>query len=135
MGEELMANGGLDIQVIVTGVVGLITTVTSGWVSWLFAKKKYNAEVDNNLIENMQKSLDFYMKLSDDNKNRLDEALKRNDILEEEVKDLRKQMFELMNNICYDMTCELRTRQPKRAVKAKTKVTQEECKEIPKSNK
>ena len=113
MGEELVTQG-LDIQVIVTGVVGLITTVTSGWVSWLFAKKKYNAEVDTNLIENMQKSLDFYMKLSDDNKARLDEALKRNDVLEDEVRDLRKQMFELMNNICYDMTCELRSRKPKR---------------------
>ena len=116
MGEELIAQGGLDIQVIVTGVVGLITTVTSAWVSWLFAKKKYNAEVDSNLIENMQKSLDFYMKLSDDNKTRLDEALKRNDALEDEVKDLRKQMFELMNNICYDMSCELRLRKPKRSV-------------------
>lgn len=115
MGEELVTQG-LDIQVIVTGVVGLITTVTSGWVSWLFAKKKYNAEVDTNLIENMQKSLDFYMKLSDDNKARLDEALKRNDVLEGEVRDLRKQMFELMNNICYDMTCELRSRKPKRTV-------------------
>ena len=38
MGEELVTQG-IDIQVIVTGVVGLITTVTSGWVSWLFAKK------------------------------------------------------------------------------------------------
>ncbi len=113
--EELVTQG-LDIQVIVTGVVGLITTITSGWVSWLFAKKKYNAEVDTNLIENMQKSLDFYMKLSDDNKARLDEALKRNDVLEDEVRDLRKQMFELMNNICYDMTCELRSRKPKRVV-------------------
>ena len=115
MGEELVTQG-LDIQVIVTGVVGLITTITSGWVSWLFAKKKYNAEVDTNLIENMQKSLDFYMKLSDDNKARLDEALKRNDVLEDEVRDLRKQMFELMNNICYDMTYELRSRKPKRVI-------------------
>ena len=120
MGEELVTQG-LDIQVIVTGVVGLITTVTSGWVSWLFAKKKYNAEVDTNLIENMQKSLDFYMKLSDDTKARLDEALKRNDLLENEVRDLRRQMFELMNNICYDMSCELRARLPKRTKTIKNK--------------
>ena len=46
MGEELITQGGIDIQVIVTGLVGLFTTVTSGWASWLFAKKKYNAEVD-----------------------------------------------------------------------------------------
>ncbi|MBQ7430732.1 MAG: hypothetical protein IJV29_18800 [Butyrivibrio sp.] len=134
MGEELVTQG-LDIQVIVTGVVGLITTITSGWASWLFAKKKYNAEVDTNLIENMQKSLDFYMKLSDDNKARLDEALKRNDTLEEEIRDLRKQMFELMNNICYDMTCELRSRQPKRDLKVKPKTVQKECKHDTKEGK
>lgn len=113
MGEELMTQG-LDIQVIVTGVVGLITTVTSGLVSWLFAKKKYNAEVDSNVIENMKQSLEFYTKLSDDNKARLDEALKRNEVLEREISQLRQQMFELMNNICYDMTCELRARQPRK---------------------
>lgn len=134
MGEGLITQGP-DIQVIITGIVGLITTVTSGWVSWLFAKKKYNAEVDNNLIENMQKSLDFYMKLSDDNKARLDEALKRNDVLEEEIRDLRKQIFELMNNICYDMTCELRSRQNKKDLKSKLKTAQKECKHDTKEGK
>ena len=114
MGEELIAQGGLDVQVIVTGVVGLITTVTSGWASWLFAKKKYNAEVDSSVIENMKQSLEFYTKLSDDNKSRLDEALKRNEALEREISQLRQQMFELMNNICYDVTCELRARKPRK---------------------
>lgn len=117
----MITQGGLDIQVIVTGVVGLITTITSGWVSWLFAKKKYNAEVDSNVIENMKQSLEFYTKLSDDNKARLDEALKRNDALEKEIGQLRQQMFELMNNICYNMTCELRTKQPRKTKKATVK--------------
>lgn len=97
---------------VITGIVGLVSTITGSWVSWFFARKKYNSEVDNTLIENMQKSLDFYMKLSDDNKSRLDESLKRNDQLEKEIFQLRQQMFELMNSICYDMTCELRKRQP-----------------------
>lgn len=132
MGEEIVTQG-LDIQVIVTGVVGLITTITSGWVSWLFAKKKYNAEVDTNLIENMQKSLDFYMKLSDDNKIRLDEALKRNDALEDEVRELRRQMFELMNNICYDITCELRAKQPKKT--SRPNKSKEECNDDTKKGK
>ena len=120
MGEELVTQGGLDIQVIVTGIVGLITTVTSGWVSWLFAKKKYNAEVDSNVIENMKQSLEFYTKLSDDNQARLEEALKRNEALEREISQLRQQVFELMNNICYDMTCELRARQPRKKSNPKT---------------
>lgn len=102
----------VDIQVIVTGIVGLITTATSGWVSWLFAKKKYNAEVDTNIIGNMNESLKFYEELSNDNKKRLEEVLGRNNLLEEEIREVRKQIFELMNNICYNLTCKLRVMQP-----------------------
>lgn len=100
----------IDLGILITGGVGIITAVISGWTSWFFARRKYNSEVDNNLIENMQQSLEFYRKLSDDNKNRLDEVLKRNAELEQEIKDLRKQMFSLMNSICTDLTCQLRKR-------------------------
>jgi hypothetical protein len=100
----------IDLGILITGGVGIITTVISGWTSWFFARRKYNSEVDNNLIENMQQSLEFYKKLSDDNKDRLDEVLKRNAELEQEIKDLRKQMFSLMNSICIDLTCQLRKR-------------------------
>lgn len=100
----------IDLGILITGGVGIITTVISGWTSWFFARRKYNSEVDNNLIENMRQSLEFYKKLSDDNKNRLDEVLKRNAELEQEVRDLRKQMFSLMNSICTDLTCQLRKR-------------------------
>ena len=100
----------IDLGILITGGVGIITTVISGWTSWFFARRKYNSEVDNSLIENMQQSLEFYKKLSDDNKNRLDEVLKRNAELEQEIKDLRKQMFSLMNSICTDLTCQLRKR-------------------------
>jgi hypothetical protein len=100
----------IDLGILITGGVGIITTVISGWTSWFFARRKYNSEVDNNLIENMQQSLEFYKKLSDDNNNRLDEVLKRNAELEQEIEDLRKQMFSLMNSICTDLTCQLRKR-------------------------
>jgi hypothetical protein len=100
----------IDLGILITGGVGIITTVISGWTSWLFARRKYNSEVDNNLIENMQQSLEFYKKLSDDNENRLDEVLRRNAELEQEIRDLRKQMFSLMNSICTDLTCQLRKR-------------------------
>lgn len=100
----------IDLGILITGGAGIITTVISGWTSWFFARRKYNSEVDNNLIENMQQSLEFYKKLSDDNKNRLDEVLKRNAELEQEIRDLRRQMFSLMNSICTDLTCQLRKR-------------------------
>lgn len=96
---------------IIIALIGLLSTILGSWASWFFARKKYNSEVDNNLIVNMQKSLEFYMKLSDDNKERLNEALKRNDQLQEEVIQLRAQVYTLMNSICYDMSCQLRKMQ------------------------
>lgn len=74
---------------------GIITTFLSGFSSWFFTKKKYNAEVDNNLINNMQDSLEFYKALADDNKARLDEVLIENADLRKEVSDLREQVSRL----------------------------------------
>ena len=100
----------IELDVLITGAVGIVSSIISAWTSWFFARKKYNSEVDNNLIENMQNSLNFYKQLSDDNRKRLDDVLKRNEDLEKEVKELKKQMFNLMSSICVDLTCQVRKR-------------------------
>ena len=100
----------IDVGILITGGVGIITSVVSSGTAWFFARKKYNSEVDSNLINNMKESLDFYEKLSTDNRERLEEVLKRNSELEQEVGELRKQMFNLMGSICIDLTCQLRKR-------------------------
>ena len=100
----------IEMDVLITGAVGVVSSIISAWTSWFFARKKYNSEVDNNLIENMQNSLNFYKQLSDDNRKRLDDVLKRNEDLEKEVKELKKQMFNLMSSICVDLTCQVRKR-------------------------
>lgn len=100
----------MNIDVLITGIIGLVSTIISGWTTWFFTRKKYNSEVDSNLIQNMKESLDFYRKLSDDNRERLEEVLKRNEILEQEIGELRKQMFNLMGSICVDLTCQVRKR-------------------------
>ena len=58
----------------------------------------------------MQNSLDFYDKLCDDTSARLDEVLKRNENLEEEMRQLRQQMMSLMVNLCSDLSCQVRKR-------------------------
>lgn len=74
---------------------GVITTVASSFVSWFFAKRKYNAEVDNHLITNMQESLEFYKTLADDNKVRLDSVLQENAELRKEVNEMREKLVAL----------------------------------------
>lgn len=95
---------------IIIALIGIGSNIITGWLSWFFTRRKYNSEVDNNLINNMKESLDFYEKLSTDNKKRLEEVLERNAELEEEVKELKKQVFNLMSSICTDLTCQLRNR-------------------------
>ena len=88
-------------------------------VSWLTAKKKYNAEVDSTIIENLQKSLEFYEKLVNDNTRRLEDVLKRNEelekrnqVLEEKITNLSNQVFTLMSEICVNYSCSMRQRKP-----------------------
>ena len=101
----------MELETLITGGIGLLTTVVSGLTSWIFARKKYNSEVDHNLIENMENSLEFYKKLSDDNRTRLEEMAERNKILEAEIQELKKQMLNLTMNICMDLTCANRVRE------------------------
>lgn len=108
----------IDLGIIITGIIGFLSSILSAWLGWFFSRKKYNSEVDNNLISNMKESLDFYKRLSDDNKDRLEEILKRNDELEErdkkleeEVRDLRKQVFRLMSTMCMDLQCKVRQKE------------------------
>ena len=42
---------------VITLIGGIIASIISGWGSWFFARRKYNSEVDNNVIENMKQSL------------------------------------------------------------------------------
>lgn len=108
----------IDLNVIITGCIGIATTVVSSFITWLLSKKKYYTEVDNNMIRNMEKSLEFYEKLSTDTQKRLAEILERNDILEkkndkceEEINKLREQMYNLMYKICLNYECKYRIKE------------------------
>lgn len=98
---------------LLIALIGVGSTIIGSWASWFFTRKKYNSEVDGNVIQNMKEALDAYIILCNDTKERLQEALDRNKILEDEVRELRTQVFELMNNICYDLSCTYRQKVPK----------------------
>lgn len=123
----------MENDVLITGLFGLAATIISGWSSYFFTRKKYNSEVDLNLIDKMQKSLDFYMQLSEDNKKVLQETLekverleRRNDVLEEENRELRNQMFSFMSQVCTDLSCSVRKEYKERKSKPKKTESHEE---------
>lgn len=93
---------------IIVGLIGLISTIASSAVTFMLTKKKYNAEVEADVIQNLKDSLDFYRQISDDNREKLEEYRKENDELRAQVNELQKQMFTLMRSICYNATCATR---------------------------
>ena len=95
----------MDIGILITGAVGLVTTVVSSWASWFFARKKYNTEVDSNEIENLKKSLEFYESIVKDNNKKLQFYI---DLAEDnriEVYRLKGVIHRLLNNSCLDNGC------------------------------
>ena len=92
-------------DVLITGGAGLITTIVSGWVSWFFARRKYNTEVDSNEIVNLKKSLEFYESIVKDNNKKLQFYI---DLAEDnriEVYRLKGVIHRLLNNSCLDGEC------------------------------
>lgn len=95
----------IDLGVIITGIIGLITTVISGWTSWFFARKKYNTEVDSNEIANLKKSLEFYEDIVKDNNKKLQFYIDLAENNRIEVYRLKGVIHRLLNNSCLDNGC------------------------------
>ena len=100
-----------DFNELIVGGIGLLTTITSAWVSWFFARKKYNTEVDHNYLENLEKGLETYDSIIAHNKTEIEFLMKENTELRMEIGELRKQVLNLTMNICMDLTCARRIRE------------------------
>ena len=61
----------IDLGVIITGVIGCVTSITSCCLSYLITRKKINSKGNENVIHNMKEYLEIYKQLSDENKERL----------------------------------------------------------------
>ena len=96
----------IDTGIIITGAVGIITTIVSSLTTWILSRKKYNAEVSHDEIRNMKESLDFYKDLSESNQRTLSEILEKSEELANsniklliEVQNLKIQISTLLQII------------------------------------
>ena len=62
--------------IIISSLCGVVTTTIGSVVAWFLSKRKYISEVESTNIENMKKSLDFYIQLANDTNARLAEEIK-----------------------------------------------------------
>lgn len=85
-----------EILVLLLAGDGILAGALSSVITYLFTRKKYNTEVENGNIQNMQESLEFYVKLADDYKQRLTAEI---DSHNAEVAELKKENAELKREI------------------------------------
>lgn len=98
----------MDLQVLITAGVGIVTTFCSGFFAFLFSKKKHNAEVDSARISNMQASLDIYQDMVKDLGRKLDLYSKIVDKNKAEVMKLKSVVIKMIGKICTIESCKNR---------------------------
>lgn len=79
----------IESTTLSTILIAVGTSVASSFSTWIFSKKKYQADTESTNIDNMQKTLQFYQDICNDNKLRLDEQQKSNSILEQNIAELK----------------------------------------------
>lgn len=89
---------------IIMALVGVICSAISGTVTFILTRRKYNTEVDNQQIENIEKSFDLYKRMMEETLDsqkrmmevRINDLQKENDFLRKQVDTLRNQMIEFL---------------------------------------
>lgn len=95
-------------EITILLITNIVAPIITGTVTWIQAKKKYNAEVDSARIDNLKDIIDTQATQIHKLQESVDLYMNRNKQLETEIVELRKQMFNLMTSICLDFTCKHR---------------------------
>lgn len=83
------------IDLLYNGLFSIVSMLLGSWGGWFFARRKYNTEVDSNKIDNLAKIIEVQETEIENLNARLNTALERNQILEQEIIALRGQVTEL----------------------------------------
>lgn len=100
---------------IILSLIGLGEAVITSVVTFLLTRRKYKTEVkegeihnDGYKIENDEKKFDLYVKMINDNNIRIDELQEENRDLRKQVAEMRSVVFSMLQQICTDMMCQNR---------------------------
>lgn len=86
-------------------IITFCTTTLASFITWLLSKRKYKAEVDSNVLDNLQKQLDIYKDIVTDVKIQLKDYITESDKLRDQVLTLQKQVTLLLPLACKIENC------------------------------
>ena len=71
----------MNFEVLITGILGLVTTIVTNVLTFVFSRRKYNVGVDHDTIDNMKNALQFYENAIESNNRTLVDVLSKSENL------------------------------------------------------
>ena len=71
----------MNFEILITGIIGLITTIVTNVLTFVFSRRKYNVGVDHDTIDNMKNALQFYENAIESNNRTLVDVLSKSENL------------------------------------------------------
>lgn len=87
-------------EILLTGIVGILTAAIGSLVTYLTQKKKYKAESDDIIIRNMKEAMDFYDQYATSTRNRFNEIVDMNKDLMVELGGVKAEIGRLADWLC-----------------------------------
>lgn len=86
-------------------IAGGLSSVITAIITHYLTRRKYMADADGTIIDNMSDALDFYRKLCDDNKDRLDSLQALCARQQTEIDKLTDDLSLIKQNMCIIDNC------------------------------
>lgn len=90
-------------------IAGGLSSVITAIITHYLTRRKYMADADSTIIDNMTDALEFYRKLCDDNRDRLDSLQALCARQQTEIDKLTDDLSVIKQNICLIDNCIKRT--------------------------
>ena len=89
-------------------IVGTLTSVLSGFLGWLFGRKKQNAEIAHMQLDYMTKMDRFYNETIDNLRKDVEELIEKDRARNKEMLVLRSLVTNIVNDVCLKKGCAMR---------------------------
>lgn len=94
--------------IVLTAIIGVVTSFCSSLITWIFTKRKYNAEVDTVNLSNIESAIEIYKSMVLDLGRKLDIYGKIIDKNKADLIRVKNVVVRMMGKICTVESCKNR---------------------------
>lgn len=93
---------------IIVSIVGVLSSVVSGMLGWVFGRKKQNAEIAHMQLDYITKMDKFYNDIIDNLRKDIEELNEKDRVRSKEMLVLRSLVTNIVNDVCLKKGCPMR---------------------------